>query len=153
MKFTPKQQKILFLLIQQKTLQSSTIHTEIIKGGDDISLVTVKRTLSQLEKEGVVISSGSGRSTAYRIGTLGRIFSDIDARAYCAIEPDKRFGLKQYNFDLFANMPSDIFSENEHRTLNDSTNEYERRTENLSVTIQKKELERMIIELAWKSSK
>ena len=58
-----------------------------------------------------------------------------------------------YNFDLFAALPSDIFTENELKILNDATAEYEKRTKDLSPTIQKKELERLIIELSWKSSK
>lgn len=153
MKFSPKQQKIIFLLIQKGVLQSSAIHAEMLKSGEDISLVTVKRALSELAEKGIIATSGSGRSTAYKVGTLSRIFSDLDAHAYCAVEPDKRFGLKQYNFNLFAEMPADIFSRTERKTLDDATAEYARRTESLPLVIQKKELERLIIELSWKSSR
>ena len=131
MKLSPRQQKIIFFLIGKGVLQSSTIHAEMIKSGEDISLVTIKRALSELAEKGIVAASGSGRSTAYRVGTLGRIFADIDARAYCAVEPDKRFGTKQYNFDLLAGIPANIFSETEIRILNDATAEYKRRTKNL----------------------
>ncbi len=69
------------------------------------------------------------------------------------MEPDKRYGLAHFNFDLLPSFPLDIFTAVEIAALEAATNEYRRRTLNLSHTIQKKELERLVIELAWKSSK
>lgn len=57
------------------------------------------------------------------------------------------------NFDLLSAMPPDIFIEDELKTLKNATAEYGKRTKDLSSTIQKKELERLVIELSWKSSK
>jgi len=152
-KLSQKQQKIIAIIIEKRTMQSSDVYSEMVKLGDDISLVTVKRTLSEMADEGILISAGLGRSVNYQISAIGRIFAEIDAKKYCSIEPDKRYGLSGYNFDLFAALPSDIFTENELKILNDATAEYEKRTKDLSPTIQKKELERLIIELSWKSSK
>ena len=73
-------------------MQSSEIYSEMVKLGEDISLVTIKRTLSEMAVEGVLVSTGSGRSTSYNISAIGRIFADIDAKKYCSIEPDKRLG-------------------------------------------------------------
>jgi Fic family protein len=84
---------------------------------------------------------------------LGRIFADIDVHAYCAIEPDQRFGMKRYNFELFSGFPKELFSLVERQTLEQATEEYIRRTTDLPPTIAKKELERLIIELSWKSSR
>lgn len=134
-------------------MQSSDIYSAMVELGEDISLVTIKRTLSKMAGEGVLISTGSGRSTSYTISAKGRIFAEIDAKKYCSIDPDKRYGLTRYNFDLFAALPSDILTESESKTLNGATAEYEKRTQDLPPTIQKKELERLIIELSWKSSK
>lgn len=53
-------------------------------------MVTIKRVLSELAANGIAIVSGSGRATVYSITTLGRIFADIDARAYGAVEPDNK---------------------------------------------------------------
>lgn len=95
--FSSRQQKIILLLIGQGSISSSVIHDGIIKNGENISLVTVKRELSELAKQGVIATSGAGRSTAYTVGTSGRIFADIDAHEYCAAEPDRRYGMKKYN--------------------------------------------------------
>lgn len=49
--------------------------------------------------------------------------------------------------------PADIFSVEENKILQKATSEYRRRTKNLSAILRQKELERLIIELSWKSSK
>src|SRR3989344_6953408 len=128
MQFSLRQQKIILLLIEKGSTQSSFIHSEITKRGEKISLVTIKRELSALVELGALTTSGSGRSVAYAVGISGRIFTDIDAQKYCAIEPDNRHGMKQYNFDLFSEMPTDIFSDNEQKRSEEHTEEYTRRT-------------------------
>lgn len=153
MQISSKQQKIILLLIEKGILRSSIIHGELGKAGEKVSLVTVKRQLSELTGKGFLKTVGSGRSTAHEVGTMGRLFADIDAHKYCAAEPDRRFGLKQHNFDLFAGIPAEVFSDAEKKILDDATAEYARRTKDLPPIIQKKELERLIIELSWKSSK
>ena len=145
-----RQQKIILLLIEKGTAQSSRIHAEITKRGESISLVTIKRELAELANKGVIVARGGGRSTAYAVTTPGRIFADINAREYCAVEPDKRYGMNSYNFDLFPKMPLDVFSDTEQKMLESATMEYAQRTEHLPPAIQK-ELERLIIELSWKS--
>jgi len=152
-KITPKQQKIIKIFLVKKKMQSSQAHREIIKTGEDASLVTVKRALSEMAEEKILEVSGSGRSTHYILNIKGRILADIDAGQYIAIEPDKRYGLRQYNFDLLKKFPSDIFTDEELKRLEDSTREYNQRTAGLPPAIQKKELERLVIELSWKSSK
>lgn len=151
-KISEKQQKILQLLLKHGFLSSSHVHKEFVELGENISLITIKRELSQMAIKGLLFADGAGRSRVYRIGISGRVFADINSHEYCAIEPDKRYGLEGFNFDLFPNLPLDIFSEKELKTLKDATNEYIRRTKDASAVIQKKELERLIIELSWKSS-
>ncbi len=102
---------------------------------------------------GLLMASGRGRSHVYAISTSGRVFAHVDATVYSALEPDKRYGLAHFNFDLLPAFPSDLFTVAELARLEEATNEYHKRTNNLSETIRKKELERLIIELSWKSSK
>ena len=134
-------------------LSSSKIHEEITKTGEDVSLVTVKRVLLQMASGDFLTKIGAGRTTGYIISVKGRILADINTKEYCSVEPDKRLGLKKYNFELLANIPKDIFMAAELKNLKSATIEYHKRTKDLSPTIQKKELERLIIELSWKSSK
>lgn len=152
-KINQKQQKIVELMLRGQVLSSSAIHHTLNISGENISLVTVKRFLSKMVAAGILDKSGAGRTTDYVISIKGRILANIDAKKYCITEPDKRLGLKQYNFKLLVNIPKDIFSSEELKILNKATVEYSKRTKNLSPAIEKKELERLIIELSWKSSK
>lgn len=153
MKLNKKQKKILEIILKQRRLQSSVVLDELIKSGENISHVTVKRYLSDMVKHGILVTSSSGRYLNYDVSNFGRIFFDIDAHEYCLTDPDKRYGLTQYNFDLFSSFPSNIFSDEELIRMEALTEEYRIRKNDLSPTIQKKELERFIIELSWKSSK
>ena len=134
-------------------MSSSAAHNELINFGEEVSLVTVKRILSTMAARRLLEVRGSGRATLYDISTPGRIFADIDAGEYCAAEPDRRYGMSSFNFELFPELPDEMFADKDLRILHSATLEYKRKTENLPVTIQKKELERLVIELAWKSSK
>src|SRR3989338_8881398 len=145
-----KQQKILALFLQNGAMRSSEVHFGL---GTEMALVTIKRTLAELVEIGVLHSIGSGRSTGYEITTTGRVFAHTDAGIYCVVEPDKRYGFDRYNFDLLPQFPTELFSEAEQEALESATAEYRQRTEDIPSAIQKKELERLIIELSWKSSK
>lgn len=151
--FSSRQQKIIAIFLKKENAKSSIIHDEIVKKGDNVSLITIKRELAELARQRILVTRGAGRSVTYSIGTVGRIFADIDAREYCAVDPDKRYGMKKYNFALFSEMPSDIFSDTEQKMLGAATLKYARRTKDVPPAIQKKELERLIIELSWKSSR
>lgn len=153
MDISSREQKIIAIILKKGLLQSSQVHEEMTKRGEDVSLVTVKRTLSEMAVRSVLVPSGSGRATAYAINVLGRVFADVDAHEYCAIEPDRRFGLRRYNFELFSGMPADIFTDAELKVLQDATTEYVRRTTDIPPAIEKRELERLIIEFSWKSSR
>lgn len=150
---SPRETNIIGIIFRDEARSSSAIRERLLAGGDHASLVTVKRTLSAMARRGLLAASGAGRSVSYSVDVAGRIFFDVDARAYCAIEPDKRFGTDRYAFDLFARIPDELFTATELERLDRATAEYEKRTRNISPAIEKKELERLIIELSWKSSK
>ena len=152
-KISAKHQKILGLFLRHDFLSSSDVHGRLSKEGEETSLVTVKRELSRMVASGLLTAFGRGRSRAYGISILGRVFSEVDANSYCAMEPDRRYGLANFNFDLLPSFPSDIFTPAELATLEGATGEYRERTANLPQAIEKKELERLTIELSWKSSK
>ena len=148
-----KQQKILSILAKNGKMPSSAIREALFKEKESIALITVKRALSEMVDAGVIIEAGGGRSTVYEIGIPGRVFFDIDAKDYCAVEPDWRYGLSRYNFDLFAKMPTEIFYDEERARLEAATKTYKQRSQNVTPVTQKKEWERLVIELSWKSSK
>ncbi|MDO8575118.1 MAG: transcriptional repressor, partial [bacterium] len=153
LKIAQNEQNILSIFIEKGQMSSSDIHGELTTQGNSISLVTVKRTLSDMKEAGLLIISGAGRSVKYDISYLGRLLTNVDISKYNSIEPDKRYGLKGYSFSLFDSFNDYIFTEEEKSILNDATDFYKKQIENLSNTLAEKELERFIIELSWKSSK
>lgn len=152
-KLSQKHQQIISIILRNGQAQSSEIHKELTKSGEKISLVTVKRMLSELAGEEILIAVGKGRGARYDIGLHGRVFADVDAEQYVAAEPDVRYGSRRFNFDLLKAMPAQLFSDVELQEMEKATDDYRKRTTNLPLTIQKKELERLVIELSWKSSR
>lgn len=150
---TQRHQKILRIFLERGQLQSSDVHSALQGRGEDLSLLTIKRELTELCAMGVIEVQGSGRSTSYLLTPPGRIFCDVDAVEYCKAEPDTRYGLKGYNFELFHTFPTGLFTEQELIRLSNATAEYQNNTEHISPGAAKKELERLVIELSWKSSK
>lgn len=152
-KISLKQQNILQIILENGPMSSSAVHEKILARGDEISLVSVKRALSEMAELGLLTVTGSGRSTGYEMSNIALVFFNVDAKKYIEIEPDKRNGASQYNFDYFAEFPLDIFDETELKILDQATKNYQQKTKNLPKTIEEKELQRLIIELSWKSSK
>lgn len=150
---TAQQQRILSLFIQGGSMRSSQVHAALVEMQEKCSLVTVKRILTTMVQLNLLSISGGGRSTSYSIATNGRLFLDVDAAQYCSIEPDERFGSNTFLFDLFRDSPAEFFTDVEWQTLYDATREYRKRSLRISTTIAKKELERLVIELSWKSSR
>lgn len=151
--YTKNQSVILGLFLRNEKYSSSEVHDELIKNGHDISLVTVKRELAELKLREFLNSSGAGRSVTYSISSVGRLFADVNAHEYSSVEPDKRFGLRSYNFDLFQSIPDEVFFDAEIGELDKSTLVYKKNIQSISKTLEEKELERFVIELSWKSSK
>ncbi len=150
---TEKQQKLLHTLLILGSVSSSSLHQALLKEGVSISLISVKRELSQLVKQKILLVEGAGRAVRYTISSWGRVFIPVAAREYCSLDPDVRYGLSGYNFDLLSQFPPAIFSQEELKEFTTATKKYIFRLKGLSPVLQKKELERLIIELSWKSSK
>src|SRR3989344_4557570 len=140
----PKEGQIIAFIWKNGQAQSSGIYEDLSKSGEELSLV---------EKEGILSVSGTGRSTAYSLTERGKLIFDVNATEYCAIEPDARYGAKDYNFKLFDALDFDPFSDKEKNILDSASDAYRDRIKNISTALHKKELERFVIELSWKSSK
>ena len=153
MKNDSKQQKIIEVLFENSPIAPSGILSKLQENKEKISLITVKRILSSFIESNLVEVLGAGRATTYTLSVKGRLFYDINAAEYCSVEPDKRTGQSSYNFELFNNLPTYLLNEEEEETLKEDTISYWQRQHNLSKALKKKELERLIIELSWKSSK
>ena len=121
--------------------------------GAGFSKTTVHRLVSSLAKDGKVVSSGAGRSAKYEVTNLGRLFNPRVPEEYFRKEQDDRQALTSFNFDLFDTLRShDLFSQEEMRTLVERQREFEERWKGLSPVLRQKEMERLAIDLSWKSS-
>lgn len=147
------QNQILNIFLEHTSCSSSQVFRILQSSQNKLSQVTVKRSLSRLVQANYLISSGGGRSIVYSISSLGRLLSQVDPKKYNSIEPDLRYGQSQYNFDLFKTSIENIFSSFEIEKLNAATNQFRQNSQEMSSQINKKELERLVIELSWKSSK
>jgi Fic family protein len=141
----------LFALNSDREMSSSEVF-ELLQL--DVSLVTVKRYLSELEFDQILVVLGDGRSTRYRLGWQGKIHAPINTDEYFGLPELGRRGQTVYNFDLIDNIGEcALFSAEQISAMNHATEVYHSRISTMSDTLHKKELERFVIELSWKSSK
>jgi Fic family protein len=146
-----KKELIIEYISKNKNCSSTDISEHFIQ---TISLATVKRILLQLINKGVINKSGVGKNTRYVINNEYVVLSSIDIDEYYQKEVDERIIKKNFNFDLIQNVLSNInlFSKQEEVVLNKYQNTF---TENVSKLTQpeyENEMERMAIDLSWKSS-
>lgn len=121
--------------------------------GSGFSKTTVHRIVSSLAKDGMVVANGSGRSGNYEITNLGRLLNPLTLEEYFRKEQDEREAMTSFNFQLFATIKEqDLFSREELRELCDRQREFEIRLNDLSPLLREKEMERLAIDLSWKSS-
>lgn len=151
-KFTKRQLNILDFIKQQKDVGNKEI-LDFLQQESDVSRVTVVRDINTFLAGGLVKKEGKGRNVKYSIKAGSSLLAYFDVEEYFKIEPDRRIILNErFNFDVFKNLKN-IFSQDEIIKMKKLNREYQKRVKKLSPAILKKELERIIIELSWKSSK
>lgn len=143
-----RQQDMLLYLVQQKEMTVADIKNNL---GFDVSRATIKRDLSELVEQNIVSLADHGRNSFYYLELAQRVFLPVTREQYHAIEVGNRSGGEQFNFDLFPNVPA-LFSDEERSVLDKLTTTYLQASQDLSKVLHKKELERFVIELSWKSS-
>ena len=118
---------------------------------NDASLATVKRGLNELVSQFYIYSEGKARATKYYVSPL---FMPVDLDVYFSKEIDERQIQTGYNFDLIPNVLSrvSLFTEREMQELNALQEQFERNFAALSEEQKRKEMERLGIDLSWKSS-
>ena len=117
------------------------------------SVATLRRDLGVLCDLGFFKQLGDRKSTKYQLDSGRQVFAPIDAHRYCGYDIDERPGNHTFNFNLFPNVPIPLFTTQEMVHLNEATGTFQDSAKGASQTICKRELERFVIELSWKSSK
>jgi Fic family protein len=115
------------------------------------SLITIKRDLAELLKRGFLTSSGKGPAVKYTVTSIGKVWTPV-FNTYPSVDPDSRGTQMSYDHGFFESINFPLFSNEEEIELDTATRAYAKHACEGSEIIHKKELERFVIEMSWKSS-
>lgn len=120
----------------------------------EIGYATVKRILTKLIEKRLVETEGKGRGTKYVVSATYQLFFPIEMEEYFKKDIDDRDILNSFNLSLITTVLNnvDLFTEEEILHLNQLQKKYSDNILKLSPTEYNKELERLVIDLSWKSS-
>ena len=143
--------QILDFLINKPESSSNEILQGIV---EKKSIATIKRVLSKLISENLISAKGKGKSTRYKLSPFYKLFEKVDIERYYEKEIDERTIVGNFNFSLLTDiLPNvNLFTQNELNKLTLLQNEFAQNISELSEFQYKKELERLAIDLSWKSS-
>jgi Fic family protein len=119
-----------------------------------VSYATLKRILTKLISDNYIISEGQGKGTKYFLSPSFELIQPIDIDKYYENEIDERQIKETFNFELVNEIlnKNNVFTENELDKLNMFQKEYEANIKDLKTADYQKEMERLAIDLSWKSS-
>lgn len=119
-----------------------------------VSYATLKRTLAKLISKDYLRASGQGKGTKYVISPAFEVIQPIDIEKYYEKEIDERKIKEGFNFTIITDVLAkhNVFSENEIVKLLALQKTYRENISQLSKNEYRKELERLAIDLSWKSS-
>ncbi len=143
--------EIIEFLTKTPESSSKTIHEGIFSS---ISYATIKRLLSKLTDENFIQSIGKGKGTKYKLSNIFLLIQPIDIEEYFKKEIDERVINDTFNMVLLSDilMQQNILSENELIKLDKLQDKYKNNISQLTEIEYKNELERLEIDLSWKSS-
>ena len=118
------------------------------------SPATVKRILSSLVENGSALVSGQGRATRYSVSPQAQVTMELNIDTYFQKETDEREVQTSFNFDLInETLPKvELFTAEEKERLSTLQAQFTRNLEGITPTEYRKEMERLGIDLSWKSS-
>lgn len=146
-----KKKDILEFVKENPLCSSKEIHEGL---SSTISYATVKRALTKLILDNLLVPKGKGRGRKYIISPAYELFYPIDVSKYFEQEIDERKIKDSFNFTLMPNVLSkvNLFTEIELKYMNDLQSKFTKNVSELSESEYSKELERLSIDLSWKSS-
>lgn len=115
---------------------------------------TMKRLLSAAVKEGNIETAGRGPATKYKLTPQAHVTMPLDLATYFDKDIDEREVQESFNFDLIRDvLPKvEIFTKEELEVLNAAQMKFKKNTEGMTELEYRKEMERLGVDLSWKSS-
>jgi Fic family protein len=121
--------------------------------GLDVSDATTKRVISDLIKEDWIISLGKGKATTYTSAPKLEILFPVELDKYFLVEQDNRKIKARFDFEIFENLGRTLlFTDEEQTHLSTLQQKFQSKTKELTSMEFQKEMERLAIDLSWKSS-
>ena len=115
---------------------------------------TLKRLLRSLVNEGMIEVSGRGSATRYKLSAQAQVTMPLDLDTYFEKDIDEREVQEVFNFELIRDvLPKvEIFTAGELEKLSNAQKMFEHNTEGMTELEYRKEMERLGVDLSWKSS-
>lgn len=152
MDLTKRQYKILSFIQDRQSVKRSDIELYISSTDDKSSKITILRDLDVLLEKKLIKKTGKARSITYSPLNYCELLKKYDIEEYFKVEADNRaIKYSQFNFNVFNQLKC-IFSPDELLGVEKINDIYIQKIQKLTPTILKKEFERLMIELSWKSS-
>ncbi|MCB0798621.1 MAG: Fic family protein [Chitinophagales bacterium] len=119
-----------------------------------VSYATLKRMLTKLVAERCIVIEGQGKGTRYFLSPSFELVQPISIDEYYEKEIDERQIKETFNFELVNKIlnRNSVFTEKELEKLDQLQKVYTANIIDLSPSEYQKELERLAIDLSWKSS-
>jgi Fic family protein len=129
--------------------------TEISDGiSNPPSAATLKRIITEAVSDGNIETVGKGRATRYRLTPQAHVTMPLDLNTYFINDVDQRKVQETFNFELINEiLPKvELFTAEEMSALEHGQKVFSQHLEEMSETEYRKEMERLGIDLSWKSS-
>ncbi len=143
-------QIVLDFIQSNKQVSRAEIRTN---SGLEVSEATTKRIISDLVKEDWILPVGKGKATTYKFSPKFEILFPVALDSYFLKEQDERKVKGRFDFDIFDKLDRImLFSDEEQDHLSDLQQKFRTKTKELTSLEFQKEMERLAIDLSWKSS-
>lgn len=115
---------------------------------------TLKRLIASLVADGGLVVEDKGRATRYSLSPQAHLLMPLNLDTYFAQDIDERQVQTSFNFDLIRQqLPQvNLFSNEEQRLLDSLQAEFREHIGAMTENEYRKEMERLGIDLSWKSS-
>lgn len=153
-KLNKRQEEILAIFEKMESISVSEVLAAIKKQYEEkVSKITINRDLNKLLEFDWLVKTGKGKAVVYKLSPHYDLTRKIDAQSYFQSETDKRKVRERLNFEIFSLLKKAIiFTDSEMEILEKANKDYQRNIKKISGDMLKREFERLVVELSWKSS-
>ena len=115
---------------------------------------TLKRMIAHAVQRGDIVVAGKGKATRYSLSAQAQLMMPLNIDTYFLKEIDERKVQESFNFDLVCNILPRVvlFTDDELQRLNTAHQRFIANMQTLSDVEYREEMERLGVDLSWKSS-